>query len=126
QTKFFSSNERIAIAGVPLDTPDQNKATREQYLAYLRTIVREFELDIRTYEPVVGIDRVADSFTLTTNPPGGKRTCRVNKLVLVTGGTDHPRKLNVPGEDLPHVSKYFQDPHAYFGKELLIIGGKNS
>ena len=36
QTRFFSSNERIAIAGVPLQTFDQNKSTREQYLAYLR------------------------------------------------------------------------------------------
>ncbi len=35
QTRFFSSNERIAIAGVPLVTPDQTKCTREQYLAYL-------------------------------------------------------------------------------------------
>ena len=37
QTRFFSSNERIAIAGVPLQTPDQMKCTREEYLAYLRT-----------------------------------------------------------------------------------------
>ncbi|HSV16009.1 MAG TPA: NAD(P)-binding domain-containing protein, partial [Tepidisphaeraceae bacterium] len=40
--------------------------------------------------------------------------------------TDHPRRLNVPGEDLPHVSHYFQDPHTYFRKRLLIVGGKNS
>ena len=52
QTRFFSSNERIAIAGVPLETPDQNKATREQYLAYLRGIVEQFDLRIRTYEPI--------------------------------------------------------------------------
>src|SRR3954453_4387922 len=67
QTKFFSSNERIAIAGVPLETPDQSKATREQYLTYLRTIVRQFDLQVRTYEPVVGIDRPAGEFVLTTN-----------------------------------------------------------
>jgi thioredoxin reductase (NADPH) len=126
QTKFFSSNERIAIAGVPLDTPDQNKATREQYLSYLRTVVRLFELDVRTYEPVTGIDRVGGEFVLTTNPRDGKRTTRVNKLILATGGTDHPRRLNIPGEDLPHVSAYFQDPHTYFDRDLLIIGGKNS
>src|SRR6185436_17653775 len=99
QTKFFSSNERIAIAGVPLDTPDQGKATREQYLTYLRGVVQQFDLEVRTYEPVIGIDRppyAADAFVLTTNPRGGKRTYRVNKLVLATGGTDHPRRLNVP------------------------------
>src|SRR5271154_269705 len=39
QTRFFSSNERIAIAGVPLLTDDQAKASREQYLAYLRGVV---------------------------------------------------------------------------------------
>jgi thioredoxin reductase (NADPH) len=126
QTKFFSSNERIAIAGVPLDTPDQAKATREQYLAYLRTVAKQFELDVRTYEPVLGIDRVAGEFVVTTNPRGGKRTYRGNRVVLCTGGTDHPRKLGIPGEDLPHVDHYFRDPHTYFGREVLIVGGKNS
>jgi thioredoxin reductase (NADPH) len=33
QTRFFSSNDRIAIAGVPLQTADQSKASREEYLA---------------------------------------------------------------------------------------------
>src|SRR3954464_10581161 len=60
QTKFFSSNERIAIAGVPLQTADQSKATREEYLAYLRSIVLQFDLKINTYEPLVGIDRERD------------------------------------------------------------------
>src|ERR1700748_1706816 len=54
QTRFFSSNDRIAIAGVPLQTPDQNKCTREQYLAYLRTVALEYELRVNTYEPIVG------------------------------------------------------------------------
>src|ERR1700722_14325309 len=44
QTRFFSSNERIAIAGVPLITPDQTKCTREEYLAYLRGIVQMLDL----------------------------------------------------------------------------------
>src|SRR3954470_4975487 len=57
QTRFFSSNERIAIAGVPLQTPDQFKATREEYLAYLRSIVLQFDLKIKAYCPVVGIER---------------------------------------------------------------------
>src|SRR5918993_3772513 len=76
-TRFFSSNERIAIAGVPLQTPDGGKCSREQYLTYLRTVVQQFDLDVRTYEPVVGIDRAASGtgagFTLTTRPAGGER-----------------------------------------------------
>ena len=128
QTRFFSSNERIAIAGVPLETPDQTKATREQYLAYLRSIVLQFDLKVNTYEPVVGIERDEwnDEFILTTRPRSGDRAWRARKVVLVTGGTDRPRKLNAPGDDQPHVSYYFRDPHDYFGRKVLIVGGKNS
>lgn len=125
-TRFFSSNERIAIAGVPLHTPDQGKATREAYLSYLRGVVEQFDLKLNTYEPVVGIERREGEFLLTTRPRGGERMCRARRLVLVTGGTDRPRRLDVPGEDLGHVSHYFQDPHLYFRKKLLIVGGKNS
>jgi thioredoxin reductase (NADPH) len=37
-----------------------------------------------------------------------------------------PNKLGILGEDLPHVSHYFTDPHKYFRKRLLIVGGRNS
>ena len=127
QTRFFSSNERIAIAGVPLQTPDGSKSTREQYLTYLRSVVEQYDLQVTTYEPVTGIERGAgEGFSLTTKSAAGARTYRCNKLILATGGTDHPRRLNVPGEDLPHVSHYFTDPHLFFRKRLLIVGGKNS
>jgi thioredoxin reductase (NADPH) len=126
QTRFFSSNERIAIAGVPLVSPDQTKSTREQYLAYLRMIVEMFDLDINLYEPVVGIHRQGGQFLLSTRKGGVGHQYTVAKLVLATGGTERPRRVGVSGEDLPHVSHYFQDPHAYFRQDLLIVGGRNS
>ena len=127
QTRFFSSNERIAIAGVPLITFDQNKATREEYLAYLRLVVKLHDLKIRTYEPITDIRKRDSVFELTTAPRGGCHPrYRAKSVVLVTGGTDKPKMLNIPGEDLPHVSHYFQDPHQYFNQRLLIVGGKNS
>ena len=129
QTRFFSSNDRIAIAGVPLQTPDQNKATREVYLSYLRTVVQLFDLKVRTYEPVADIrrDPGADgAFTLVTHRRGRDRTWRFRKIVLATGGTACPRRLNIPGEDLPHVHPHWKEPHDYFGQRVLVIGGKNS
>lgn len=126
QTRWFSSNERIAIAGVPLQTPDQLKCTREQYLAYLRSVVQQFDLQINSYEPVVAIEKASDDFLLRTKPAGGSREYRAKHVVLVTGGTASARRLNVPGEDLPHVSHYFEDPHKYFRRRVLIVGGKNS
>lgn len=126
QTRFFSSNERIAIAGAPLITPDQQKATREQYLTYLRGVVEQFDLPIHTYEPVIHIEPASDYFQLTTRPGSGEKTYTAERLILATGGTDRPRLLGVPGEQLPHVSHYFADPHQYFRKKVLIVGGKNS
>ena len=126
QTRFFSSNDRIAIAGVPLQTPDQNKCTREQYLAYLRTVVQQFDLHVNTYEPIVQIEKQAEGFALTTKPAAGECRYLCRRLVLATGGTAHPRKLGIEGENLPHASTRLDDPHAYFGKLLMVIGGKNS
>lgn len=122
QARFFSSPERIAIAGVPLHTPDQTKATGEQYLAYLRSVVGQFDLHVNTYEPVDNIARDGDGFALTTP----KATYRVGKVVLAIGDMHKPRRCGYPGEDLPHVSHYFDEPHKYFRQKLLIVGGRNS
>jgi thioredoxin reductase (NADPH) len=126
QTRFFSSNERIAIARMPLQTSDQGKATREEYLAYLRGIVQLYDLHVRTYEPVVRITRLSDGFEMETKKGDAHQLYRANRIILCTGGTDRPRLLNIPGEDLPHVDHYFKDPHQFFRKRLLIVGGKNS
>jgi len=126
QTRWFSSNERIAIAGVPLQTADQTKATREDYLAYLRSVVQQFDLPIRTYEPVIHIERSRDGFLIRTKPLRGESVYSARRIVLATGGTTTPRRLGVEGEDLPHVSHALHDPHMYFRQRLLIVGGKNS
>src|SRR5215208_5607125 len=126
-TRWFSSNERIAIAGVPLQTIDQGKASREDYLRYLRTVVEQFDLEVKTFEPVVGIEKLdGGGFVLSTLPQRGKQQYRVQRIILATGGTALPRKINVKGEDLPHVSHYMGDPHDYFRKRVLIVGRKNS
>lgn len=120
---FHSSADRIAIAGVPIQVPDQQKPKREEYLAYLRAVVQQFALEVRTYERVESARRLDDgTFELQTT----KGTYHVDKLVLAIGAMHAPRLLGIPGEDAPHVSHYFHEPHAYFGKRLLIVGGRNS
>jgi thioredoxin reductase (NADPH) len=125
-TRWFSSNERIAIAGVPLQTVDQTKATREEYLRYLRCVVQQFDLNVNVYEPVTNIETRRDGFVVTSGRGRGESRYLATRIVLATGGTAAPRKLNVPGEDLPHVSHYMGEPHKYFRTRVLVVGGRNS
>ncbi len=127
QTHFFSSPERIAIAGVPLATLDQGKATREEYLLYLRSVVAQFDLDVHTFERVVELSpRQGGGFLAVSQGPRGEHRWRAERVVLAIGDMHLPRLLGVPGEDLPHVSHYLGEPHRYFRRRLLIVGGKNS
>ena len=143
QAHYFSSPERIAIAGVPLNNPDQTKATREQYLSYLHNIVKQFDLRVQTFEPVTHLTPLPPTsppiaapsaeghapdapatprFRVTTT----KATYLARHVVLAIGDMHQPRRLDIPGEDLPHVSHYFDEPQRYFQQNLMIVGGKNS
>lgn len=125
-TPFFSTTERIEIAGIPIQKTTQERTTGEEYLAYLRGIVEQEGLAVRTYEPVTDILSTTEGFLLTTRPPTRERRYLIQKIVLANGDMDFPRMLNVPGERLPHVSHFLVDPHQYFQRRLLIVGGKNS
>lgn len=126
-TSFFSTTERLELAGVPIPSVTQGRVTGEEYLAYLRSLVEQFDLRVHTYEPVTAIERQADGwFLLTTQPAIGARRYRARYVVLATGDMDRPNRLGIPGEDLPHVSHYFTDVHPYFRQRLLIVGGRNS
>jgi len=126
-THFFSSSERIGIAGVPIQTSYQDKCTREEYLSYIRSVVMHYRIKINSYEEVIRIEKsLSKGFTLTTHSAQGEQSYQVRFLVLATGGTSRPRLLDIPGEDLPHVFTKMGDPHQYFQKQIVIVGGKNS
>lgn len=124
--QFFSSADRIAIAGVPIPLVDRSKCTREEYLAYLRGIVLQFGLEIRTYEEATAVRREGDAYTVETRTASGAHRYQSKRVVFATGDMARPRLLGIPGEDLPHVTHYFGEPHRYFRKNVLVIGGKNS
>ena len=130
QSQFFSSPDRISICGVPLATTDQTKASRETYLAYLRSVVQLFDLHINTYTRVTAIEPFEQegdaSFNLQLATMHGNETCQAKRVVVTIGDMHRSRLLNIPGEELPHASHYFQEPHAYFNKRVLIVGGRNS
>jgi thioredoxin reductase (NADPH) len=47
-------------------------------------------------------------------------------VVIATGAYDLPNRMDIPGEDLPHVSHYYTEAHGYFRKNVVVVGGANS
>lgn len=127
-TRFFSSPERIELPGLPLMAKDQEKVTGEQYLDYLTAYARSQQLQIATFTKLVGLKRrsVHDLTVQLRSSAGAASQVDCRWLVLATGGTDRPRRLGVPGQDLPHVRTFLGDPLEFWGRRVVIVGGRNS
>jgi thioredoxin reductase (NADPH) len=123
---FFTSPELMEIGDLPLTTAGE-KATRVEALKYYRKTAEHFSLELRLYELVERVEGSDGRFVVHTKTEHGLHNeYRGGKVVVATGYYDLPNRLEVPGEDLPHVSHYFTESHPYWGQPVVVIGGKNS
>jgi thioredoxin reductase (NADPH) len=123
---FFTTPELLEIGNMPFSSPNQ-KPTRAEALEYYRKVAQHYKLDVRQYEKVERIAGEDGGFTVyTTDKFGRAIEHRARKLVVSTGYYDLPNILGIPGEDLPKVAHYYNDPHPFFLQDVLVIGGKNS
>ncbi len=123
---FFSTSEKLEVGGVPFITAEKNP-TRKEALAYYRRVAEHFELDIRQYQDVEEIAGELGDFRLITEDRSGDRTTiRARRVVIATGGFHEPNFLDVPGEELPHVSHYYMEAHPFWQQDVVVVGGGNS
>lgn len=124
---FFSSSEKLEIGGVPFINKEL-KPKRQDALVYYREVVKRKEITIRPFETVERISKRTDGegFEVVSSRMGETVTRQARALVLATGYYGLPNKMDVPGEELPHVSHYFKEGHPFFGQDVVVIGGKNS
>lgn len=117
--------------------PAREKPTREELLSYYVRFVLENELEVRTEETVVEVRneenhpadeasaprlRKEGSFCVVTD----KCEYVARTVLFAIGAMDHPRRLNVPGEDLPKVHSHFRETYPWVKKKALVVGGGNS
>ncbi|MHB1700708.1 MAG: YpdA family putative bacillithiol disulfide reductase [Acidobacteriaceae bacterium] len=123
---FFTTPELLEIGDIPFSSPNQ-KPTRSEALEYYRKVAEHYKLDVRQYQRVERVEGADGDFSVHTEDMFGRHaTHRARKLVVATGYYDIPNYLNIPGENLPKVKHYYQEPHPYYGLDVLVIGGKNS
>ena len=118
---FFSTSEKLEIGNVPFISHGP-KPTRQEALEYYRRTAEHYELDIHLYEKVLSIDGNEDNFTVKTD----KKSYSASKVVLATGFYGKAKMMDVPGESLPKVRHYYDDPHPYAWQNVLVVGGGNS
>jgi len=128
QMVFFTTPELLEIGGVPFVSP-YDKPTRQEALRYYRKVADAYDLQIAFDERVVAVrpDEAEPIFEIETLSSKGVRRVRLARsVVFAIGYYDHPVRLGVPGEDLPHVSHYFGDPHLHYRQRVVVVGGGNS
>ena len=138
---FFTTPELLEIGDLPLVCAAE-KPTRAEALKYYRKCVEHYDLELRwakrspASKALTAISTCIPARAIRQGIPGGsdardepppeKNVYSSRKLVVATGYYDLPNRLGVPGEDLPHVSHYYTEPHPFWREDVVVIGGKNS
>lgn len=118
---FFSTSDRLEIGGIPFISHGP-KPTRSEALEYYRRAAEHYELPINLYEPVERVEGSDGDFTVITS----KGEYYAKKVVVASGFYGQPNLMNVPGEELPKVKHYYDEPHPYVWQKVMVIGAGNS
>ena len=121
RTLFSTPNELEMREGTL--QPLREKPTREELLSHYIHFVLDHDLRINAGEEVFDAERLEGDGFLVRTTRGQYRAAR---LLFAIGAMDYPRRLNIPGEDLPKVHHRFIEPYQYVRKEALVVGGGNS
>ena len=130
RTLFSTPNELEMREGAL--QPVRDKPTREELLSHYIHFVLDGDLHINTGEEVTEIEhQQPDEFIVRTRSLDviGQETgatYQARRLLFAIGAMAHPRRLNVPGEDLAKVHHLFVEPYPYVRKQALVVGGGNS
>ncbi|MGN0020540.1 MAG: YpdA family putative bacillithiol disulfide reductase [Sphingobacterium hotanense] len=118
---FFSTSERLEIGDTPFVTTNP-KPKRAEALEYYRRIESKFNLNTHLFEAVLSVNKDQGLFTVESS----KQTYTAKYVIIATGFYDIPMYLHVPGEELPKVKHYYDDPHYYAKQNVVVVGASNS
>lgn len=119
--RFFSTSEKLEIDHIPFSSTNP-KPTRKEGMEYYRKIAAAYQLKINLFERVKEIKDENDGFAVQTS----KTVYSTRNVAVATGFYGIPNYLNVPGEDLPKVSHYYDDPHYFYDRDVIVVGASNS
>ena len=98
------------------------ETTKEELLGFWQKVEQDTGVQINYQERLDKVDREGRYFKVVTSK--GEYLTRAILLTIGRGGT--PRKLGVPGEELPKVTYRLIDPEQFKNHSVLIVGGGDS
>jgi thioredoxin reductase (NADPH) len=119
---FFSTSEKLELDNIPFisNNPKPHKA---EALEYYRRITTSNQLNLHLFEKVNSVNTLEDNIHIVST---SKANYKAKNVIVATGFYDIPNYLNIPGEDLPKVAHYYNDPHYYATQKTIIVGASNS
>lgn len=99
-----------------------SEISKEKLLDLFHGLVQKYQLGVRTGDRVLSIQKDGNKFQISTNSGQYTASC----VILAMGRRGTPRKLNVPGENLPKVFYRLFDAESFTGKHILVVGGGDS
>ena len=118
---FFSTSLKLEIHDIPFIS-HRDKPTRTEALEYYRRLIDSNDLNIKLYEEVQSMQPAGDGYRIETS----KGSYETAAVCVATGFYDTPVHLDVPGEELPKVRHYYDDPYVYIRQNVLVVGAANS
>jgi len=124
---------RKLVMTQPVELPLHGRLKRttyqkEELIQLWQEIAARHQLPIHTGRQYLGVERDADGvFTVRARHAGkGVTTYRARHVCLCLGRRGTPRKLGVPGEDMPKVAYSLMDAESYRDRRILVVGGGDS
>lgn len=125
----FSFPRTKIVMTHPVDLPLYGKVklsntSKQELLVLWEEAISTNQIQIKEHIKVEKITPTKDEiFKVITN---GGEEFEANHVVIAIGRGGTPRKLNVPGEDLPKVAYRLLEPEEIEGQHILIVGGGDS
>jgi thioredoxin reductase (NADPH) len=125
--RWFSTRDLLGIAGIPFVTPEAHP-TRLEALAYYRGVAESCGVLLAPDTRIVAARVNGTGLTLSAaKEPPSSHTLEIlaPAAILATGFFHNPKRLGVPGDDLPHVHRRFVSSYPFHGRDVVVVGGKN-
>ena len=96
--------------------------SKEALLGFWNGVVKKTGMRINFHERMETVTRTDKGFIVKT----ARQSYHTRAVLLAIGRRGTPRKLGVPGEDLPKVVYSLTDPEQYRNMHVLVVGGGDS